>query len=313
MALAVGVPILLKLRFPEVPGPMAKATFDAVESIPEGSRVLLSFDYDPASAGELQPMANALVYHCASRHHRIVFMALWPLGKQMADKTIKDVLLEFHHEYKYGVDYVQLGYKAGNEGVIKLMTTNIPGQYPTDADGAALSKMPIVADAADLRAFKFIGSFSAGFPGAKEWVQYAKGNTPDAFKVVGGSTGVQVSQLLPYYPKQMEGLLVAIKGAAEYEMLVTSKYPPSQHADRLEEGRRQPRPRWVAGRCGAPRQCRSSPACECLKTPGRAAVRAPAPAPPGRCAPGPAPRCGRPPRAAGRRAARAAGARHRPR
>ena len=246
MALAVGVPILLKLRFPEVPGPMAKATFDAVESIPEGSRVLLSFDYDPASAGELQPMASALVYHCASRHHRIVFMALWPLGKQMADKTIKDVLLEFHPEYKYGVDYVQLGYKAGNEGVIKLMTTNIPGQYPTDADGAALSKMPIVADVADLRAFKFIGSFSAGFPGAKEWVQYAKGNTPDAFKVVGGSTGVQVSQLLPYYPKQMEGLLVAIKGAAEYEMLVTSKYPTSHYADRLEEGRRRMGPQLVA-------------------------------------------------------------------
>jgi hypothetical protein len=106
--------------------------------------------------------------------------------------------------------------------------------------------MPIVADAADLRAFKFIGSFSAGYPGAKEWVQYAKGNTPDAFKVVGGSTGVQVSQLLPYYPKQMEGLLVAIKGAAEYEMLVTSKYPAAQHADRLEEGRRRMGPQLVA-------------------------------------------------------------------
>ena len=58
MGLAVGVPILLKLRFPEVPGPLAIATFNAIEAVPEGSRVLIAFDYDPASEGELQPVAT---------------------------------------------------------------------------------------------------------------------------------------------------------------------------------------------------------------------------------------------------------------
>ena len=89
MGLSIAIPILLKLRFPEYPGPMARATFDAVEAVPEGSPVLISFDYDPASAAELQPMASALVHHCASRKLKMVFMALWPLGKQQADRTIE--------------------------------------------------------------------------------------------------------------------------------------------------------------------------------------------------------------------------------
>lgn len=245
MGLSIAIPILLKLRFPEYPGPMARATFDAVEAVPEGSPVLISFDYDPASAAELQPMASALVHHCASRKLKMVFMALWPLGKQQADRTIESVLKQFHPGYEYGTDYVQLGYQSGNEGVIKLMATNVPEQYKTDAAGTATSTIPLLASVRDLSAFKLVASVSAGYPGAKEWVQYGNGPMPDAFSIVGGSTGVQVSQLLPYYPKQMEGMLVAVKGAAEYEMLVEEKYPIDK-PDVIGQGRVRMGPQLVA-------------------------------------------------------------------
>jgi hypothetical protein len=245
MGLSIAIPILLKLRFPEYPGPMAQATFDAVEKVPEGSTVLLSFDYDPASAAELQPMASAMVHHCASRKLKIVFMALWPLGKQQADKTIESVLKPFHPSYKYGEDYVQLGYQSGNEGVIKLMATNVPEQYKTDTAGTALAELPLAAGIRNLGAFKLIGSISAGYPGAKEWVQYGNGPMPEAFEVICGSTGVQVSQLLPYYPKQMEGMLVAVKGAAEYEMLVEKKYPCAD-PKQIGQGRERMGPQLVA-------------------------------------------------------------------
>lgn len=245
MGLSIAIPILLKLRFPEYPGPMARATFNAVEAVPEGSTVLLSFDYDPASAAELQPMASALVHHCAARKLKLVFMALWPLGKKQADDTIDRVLKEFHPGYQYGTDYVQLGYQSGNEGVIKLMATNVPEQYKTDASGTALTALPLVAGIKNLSSFKLVASISAGYPGAKEWVQYGNGAMPEAFSIVGGSTGVQVSQLLPYYPKQMEGMLVAVKGAAEYEMLVEQKYPVAK-PEVIGQGRVRMGPQLVA-------------------------------------------------------------------
>jgi hypothetical protein len=244
MGLSIAVPILFRLRFPEVPGPMARATFDAIDKLPNGSRVILSFDFDPASKAELQPMANALVHHCASKDHKIVFMALWPLGKQMADQSIKDILLEYHGDrYRdaYGTNYVQLGFKAGNEGVIKMLTTNIAEAYPTDAFGAAVSSLPLVADARDLGSFDLVSTVSAGYPGAKEWVQYGR-----EASLTSGSTGVQASQLFPYYPAQLNGLLVAVKGAAEYETLVTEKYPVERNTERLEQGRIRMGPQLVA-------------------------------------------------------------------
>ena len=245
MGLSIAIPILLKLRFPEYPGKMAKDTFAAIEAIPEGSPVLISFDYDPASAAELQPMASALVHHCASRNLKMVFTALWPLGKQQADRTIDTVLKPFHPEYREGVDYVQLGFQAGNEGVIKLMATNLPKQYPNDASGEAIANIPLLKDVKDLSAFKMIASVSAGYPGAKEWVLYGNGAMPDAFEVIAGSTGVQVGQLLPYYPQQVEGILVAVKGAAEYEMLVEEKYPAADPSV-IGQGRVRMGPQLVA-------------------------------------------------------------------
>lgn len=246
VALAIAVPMLLELRFPEVPGPMAHATFDAIEAVPEGSRVLIAFDYDPGTSAELQPMANAIVHHCASRGHRLVFVALWPFGKQIADATIAEILNEFHPQLKEGVDWVQLGYQTGNEGVIKLMSTSLPEQYPSDAKGRPLAEIPLMKEVATLRDFRLIASVSGGYPGAKEWVQYANGPMPEAFTLVSGTTGVQASQLLPYYPAQMEGLLIAVKGAAEYEMLVSEKYPVSSHPERLGQGRVRMGPQLVA-------------------------------------------------------------------
>ena len=59
MFLAVAIPILLDAKFPEKPTGLAQAVFDEIDKLPEGAPVLLAFDYDPASEGELGPMATA--------------------------------------------------------------------------------------------------------------------------------------------------------------------------------------------------------------------------------------------------------------
>jgi hypothetical protein len=71
---------------------------------------------------------------------------------------------------------------------------------------------------------RLIVNVSAGYPGAKEWVQYAATPFPDAFRLVAGVTGVSAPLLYPYVPRQLHGLLGAIKGAAEYERLVVDQY-----------------------------------------------------------------------------------------
>ena len=80
--------------FPEVPSALARATFDEIDRLSPGDPILLAFDYDPPSEGELGPMATAFVRHAAEKKLRMYFIALWPLGAQMIDNTIAKVIAE---------------------------------------------------------------------------------------------------------------------------------------------------------------------------------------------------------------------------
>jgi hypothetical protein len=245
MFCAVAVPILFEVQFPEKPTALSRATFDAIESLPEGSRVLLSFDYDPASEGELGPMATAFTYHCAAKKHRLYFMALWPVGPQMVDETINKVIKADFPEMKYGQDYVNLGFKSGNEGVIKVIVTDFRELYTTDTTGTPFAEIPMCSDVHSVQDMDLVINVSAGYAGTKEWVQYAATPYPDQITLVAGCTGVQAPLLYPYIPDQLPGLLGAIKGAAEYEKLVGDRYG-LQDQPKYQEGLRRMGPQLIA-------------------------------------------------------------------
>ena len=65
IALAVIIPLIAGSVFPEKATPLVQGIYDHIEGMPEGSKILLSLDYDPGSEPELQPMATAVTHHCA--------------------------------------------------------------------------------------------------------------------------------------------------------------------------------------------------------------------------------------------------------
>lgn len=250
MLLAVAVPIYVigvtGKTFPETPSGLAKATFDAIDDLPDGSRILLAFDFDPASEGELGPMATSFVLHCAAKKHKMYFIALWPVGPQMIQQNIDRVIKRHFPHLEYGVDYVNLGFKSGNEGVIKVIVTDLAQYYPTDVQGTPLDRIPMLSGIRNIQAMDLIINVSAGYPGTTEWVQYAVTPYADKLSMVAGCTGVQAPLLYPYIPAQLPGLLGAIKGAAEYEKLVVDKYGGPDPDPIFLEGVRRMGPQLVA-------------------------------------------------------------------
>ena len=242
MALAVGIPTYTQVQFEEHPTGLAQSVFDQIEALPPGSDVLLSFDFDPASEGELGPMATSLVRHCCERQARLTFLCLWPIGEQMIAERIDGVIRADYPDLRYGRDYVNLGFKSGNEGVIKVVSTDLRAAYPTDSRGTELDQIPMCRDLRSVASFDLIVNVSAGTPGSREWVQYAA--TPYDVPIVVGSTGVQSPMLYPYTPRQLQGLLAAIKGAADYEKLVADRYGDTQ--PKYREARRRMGPQLVA-------------------------------------------------------------------
>jgi hypothetical protein len=118
------------------------------------------------------------------------------------------------------VDFVNLGFQAGNEGVMKVGLTDFTKAFPKDARGQAAADLPILEGVRTVRDFPLLVNVSAGYPGSKEWVQYVVSASEGSVKMIAGCTGVQTPQMYPYYPGQLAGLLGAIKGAAEYENLL---------------------------------------------------------------------------------------------
>lgn len=246
MFFAVAIPLIMGTSFPEAPSEQVMAVFHAVDKLPDGSNVVLALDYDPASEGELQPMAAAFTRHCALKKHNIYFMTLWPQGVPMIQRSIDLLENEYAETYKgkYGTKYVNLGFRAGNEGVIKLVVEDLKKSYSSDIKGTDLDNIPMTRNLKNIQQVDLLANVSAGYPGSKEWVLY--GSAPFDIPTVVGCTGVQAPTMLPYIPQQLDGMLAAIKGAAEYEQAIINKYPKLNENPNAKEGLKRMGPQLVA-------------------------------------------------------------------
>ena len=222
MGLAVAIPILFRFVPPSQVTLMDQNVFDAIEDLPDGSRVLISFDFDPGSQGELLPMAMSFTRHLAEKKHKIYFMCLWPLGEPFIQDAMK-LLNEEYPDLKYGTDFMSFGYKPGGEAVIKNVVVDWKSLFITDSRKQDLNDIPLTANIKSARAMDLLINISAGDPGTKQWIQYAA--TPVGIQMVAGCTGVQAPLFYPYIPDPLSGLLAAIKGAAGYEQIMIQRYP----------------------------------------------------------------------------------------
>ena len=220
IGLAVLIPLLSPVELPIRPGPSSQQVYDAIDSIPDNSKVLISFDYGPSTRPEIHPMTLGVMRQLLDqeRGHKIYITCLWPDGLYMAKDALKTINAEYSLE-KYE-DYVLLGFRPGYEAVIKGLENNLRAVYTVDADLTSIDDIPMMEGINSLEDFDFIFSGSAGYPGSLEWVLYG----PTTVPLSSGTTSIQVNEVLPYVQSgQLKGILAGMPGAAEYEALVGKK------------------------------------------------------------------------------------------
>ena len=221
--ISVAAPILFPTVFKEKATPVVKAVFDRIESLPPGSKVLLSYDFDPAMAPEVQPMADAFSRHCLVKGHKIVYMCLFATGQGQFTRTMENVIRPEFPEKIDGLDYVNIGYKAGNEGVLNVIISDFKKMFPTDVNAVPYDSIEVFNGIRSCKDLDLIISIGGGRPGIKEWVLFV--GDPGDIPIAAGVAAVVAPQLYPYYPKQLLGLLGGVKGAAEYESELIAHYP----------------------------------------------------------------------------------------
>jgi hypothetical protein len=226
--LLVLIPLLWPLNLPLASSPAVRAYHDAIQALPEGARVLVSADFDPAARPELEPMTRSTLRHLFARHCRVVVVVLYQGGARLVDEIVGQVARE--QGRVYGTDVVNLGYKAGNEAVMVLMGQSIPNTFPRDQNGLDVRSMPIMHGVRNYSSFPLLVSLSEGYPGTKEYVQQVQGRFH--IPIVTGVTAVMAPTLYPYLQSgQLLGLLGGMAGAAEYEKLEGERGPATRGMD----------------------------------------------------------------------------------
>ncbi len=219
VGLAVVLPLVMPLTQRIVITPEVKAVYDGLQTLKPGSKVLASFDYDPPSAPELQPMAESFFRYCFDHDLRIIIMGLWPQGPQQANMALARVMAEDRYKNKklvYGVDYVNLGFQSGNEFVIQRMGSEFKSMFARDFAGTPYDSLPLVRNVKNFSNIDYAFNLSAGYPGTKEWVLV--GIDQYGFKMGAGNTAVQTTSMYPYVRSgQLKGILGGMSGAAEFE------------------------------------------------------------------------------------------------
>ena len=123
---------------------------------------------------------------------------------------------------EYGIDYVNLGFQAGNEFVIQRMGSAFRGMFARDTRDIPYDDLPILKGVENFSNIDFVMNFSAGKPGTQEWIQIAV----DRFnvKLGAGNTAVQAPAMYPFLKAgQLTGLLGGMSGAAEFEAITKER------------------------------------------------------------------------------------------
>ena len=217
IGLVILIPLLYPVGLPVRVSAEVQRVYDYIERLPEGARVVISLDYDPASKPELQPMTVAILRHAFRRKLRLIGLTLWPTGTSMAESELTRIGQEFGKVY--GQDYVFLGYAPGEANAILSMGQDLYAAFPTDYYGTPTPTIPVLGEIRSLQDVAYVFSLSAGFPGLDTW--YVYGKEKYGFELGGGSVAVSVPKFYPLLNTgQIQGLLGGLRGAAEYETLL---------------------------------------------------------------------------------------------
>jgi hypothetical protein len=192
--------------------------FETIDSLPPGSLIWIAAEYEPASSPELEPAMIAVARHAMKNDLRIVSADMWPTGGMMVDRVIK-VLEKDFPDKKYGVDYVNLGYRPGEVVFLQQLTQDLPAAVNyVDHYGNDIRNLPIMNNIKSLKDFAVFIGFVGGNPGYREHIKIV--TDPLDIPYIASVVAVSVPEAMTMVnSKQIDGIIKGLRGAAEYEKI----------------------------------------------------------------------------------------------
>ena len=202
--------------------PSVKDAYAFIDILPQNARVLLAWDYDPATRGELQLLAQPILQHLRRKGANTVYMSLRPFGPNVA----ADALAFSQRWTPPGVrpaspPPVEFGFIPGQSAALRSLALSpvIASNQPA-ISAAATGMKP----AENIDAFDLIIEFSADVASSQQWVEQiaVRSQTP----LLVAASGAIAPALRPYEQTgQIRTLLSGYPDALAYETLLRQQGP----------------------------------------------------------------------------------------
>ncbi len=217
VGICVTVPLIRPVGLPTSTTPYTQALFDYVDKIPpDGPAVLISFDFDPSTSPELQPMAQSILRHCFAKDINVMCLALYPTYIGMIDIALTSVKDDYGAVN--GEDYVFLPYVPGVTAVMLSIGENIRNTFGRDYYGVLIDSLPMMKHIRNYDDVALVVSIS-GSSLPQSWAVLV--GTTYHVRVGVGTTAVSAAEYYSWLQTgQFVGMLGGLKGAAEYENLI---------------------------------------------------------------------------------------------
>jgi len=230
----VGKPLLLRTI------ETTAATVDmhtAIEALDSLDPVLVAFDYDPTSSGEMDLIARALIGDLMDQEARVVVVSLLPAGPASAQTLLAELAADRPgYADSYGERYANLGYLPGQAAAVRLLGLSLQTAAPQDFYGMPLSDLPAMQGLDSTQSFSLIVELAATQDTLRWWIEQA--GTPYDIPMGAGASAAIIPYARPYYetePRQLIGLVGGVPDGVTYEALASDQgSPTNSSAARLD-------------------------------------------------------------------------------
>jgi len=194
-----------------------------IESLPPEKLVLITSNWDAGSQAETRPQLVGITRHLIRRNLRFALISTaHPTSPQLANTAVEEAirLEQAESRYRYGEEWVNLGFKLPDEPWLRSFASSISGSVKEDVRGTPLESIPLMQG---VNTFGPDGQVSmvidiTASNTIDRWYEFM---SPTKVRIGLACTAVMAPEQYPYLDSgQLSGLLTGMKGAAEYEQLL---------------------------------------------------------------------------------------------
>jgi hypothetical protein len=223
LVVAVALPSFVRISIPVHVFDDTMGVYRSIEGVARantGKRyrkmVLVMCDWGPGSKGENWPQTESVIHHMLRRGVPFMIMGIDTVGPTLAEGMAERIAPRYGR--RYGVDWVSFGFRYFGDPQLLSFVKDVPGFVQRDIHGTPVAKLPVMAGIHDMSDVPLLIDVAAG-PEVDRWIRLAQPTY--RFKAAFGATAVMAPAYYPYLDSgQLSGLLVGMRGGAEYEELL---------------------------------------------------------------------------------------------